>query len=239
VRLFHVTNAISRRFIAHLGCLLAIVLALGWSQLSFGQSFTSSITGTVTDPSGATVAGAKVSLQNMNTNAASELTTRDDGSYQFNNLQPGTYQITVTAPGFQTYIQQNLVLQAQVASRVDIPLQVGNAEQKVEVTASAVLLDTETANTSATLDSHLISALPNATRTSLNFVFAVAGTTPAPAGFTDRNATIDQQASMFGLNGGRTGESQILIDGAPSTAVDWGGLFVSPLQDSVQEQQII
>ena len=56
---------------------------------------------------------------------------------------------------------------------------------------------------------------------------------------TQPNGTLDQNASMFGLNGGRTGEASILIDGAPSTAVDWGGLMVSPLQDSVQEQQII
>ena len=56
---------------------------------------------------------------------------------------------------------------------------------------------------------------------------------------TQTNGTFDQNASMFGLNGGRTGEASILIDGAPSTAVDWGGLMVSPLQDSVQEQQIV
>ena len=56
---------------------------------------------------------------------------------------------------------------------------------------------------------------------------------------TSRSQTYDQYGSTFGINGGRTAESEILIDGAPSTAVDWGGLMVSPIQDSVQEQQVV
>lgn len=219
--------------------LLLVMLCGLLCHLGVAQTFTSSITGTVTDPSGAAVPHVKVELKNMATDDVREATSQSDGTYQFNNLPPATYQITVTAPGFKTYIKQNLILSAQVNANVEIPLEVGGTEQKVEVTASAVLLDTETANSSAIMDSALISALPNATRTPLNFVFAVAGTTEGPAGMTQKNGTFDQNASMFGLNGGRTGESAILIDGAPSTAIDWGGLMVSPLQDSVQEQQII
>ncbi|HEY1213528.1 MAG TPA: carboxypeptidase-like regulatory domain-containing protein, partial [Bryobacteraceae bacterium] len=203
------------------------------------QTFTSSITGTVTDPSGAAVVNAKVQLRNMAINDVREFTTQSEGTYQFNNLQPGTYQVSVTAPGFKTYVKSNLILSAQLSARVNIPLELGGTEQRVEVNASTVLVDTETANTSTTLDSRLISALPNATRNPLTFVFAVAGTTEAPGGMTQRNGTLDQNASSFGLNGGRSGEESILIDGAPSTALDWGGLMVSPLQDSVQEQQIV
>lgn len=218
---------------------LAAALCGLFCQLSLTQTFTSSITGAITDPSGAAVLNAKVEVRNMATNDVREFTSQADGSYQVTNLQPGTYQLTVTAPGFKTYVKSNLILSAQIGATVNIPLQVGDTQQKVEVTGSAVLVDTETANSSAILDSHLINALPNATRSPLNFVFAVAGTTEGPPGMTQRNGTFDQNASMFGLNGGRTGESSILIDGAPSTAVDWGGLMVSPLQDSVQEQQIV
>lgn len=219
--------------------LLCAFAALLVSQLAVAQTFTSSITGVVTDPTGAAVSGASVEIKNMGTNDVRTFTSKEDGSYQFNNLQPGTYQITVTAHGFKTHVQQNLILQAQVASTVNVSLEVGNTQQRVEVTASAVLLDTQTANTSATLDSHLLATLPNGTRNPLNFVFAVAGTTPGPAGETQPNGTLDQNSSVFGINGGRSGEAQILIDGAPSTAIDWGGLIVAPLQDSVQEQQVI
>ncbi|HET9101323.1 MAG TPA: TonB-dependent receptor, partial [Acidobacteriaceae bacterium] len=65
------------------------------------------------------------------------------------------------------------------------------------------------------------------------------GTTAAQGGMTSRSQTYDQYGSTFGINGGRTAESEILIDGAPSTAVDWGGLMVAPIQDSVQEQQVV
>ncbi len=219
---------------------LRFILLCGlFGQLLLAQTFTSSITGTVTDPTGAAVQSARVELKNMGTNDIHDATTTTNGTYQFNNLQPGTYQVSVTAPGFKTYVKGNLVLQAQIGASVNVALEVGDTQQKVEVTESAVLVDTETANTSATLDSRLIAALPNNTRNPLNFVFAVAGTTEAPGGMNQRNGTLDQNSSMFGLNGGRSGEESVLIDGAPSTGVDWGGLMVAPLQDSIQEQQII
>ncbi len=218
---------------------IASAFALSLASLCFGQTFTSSITGLITDPSGANVANATVQLKNMGNDALFNATSSSGGSYQFNNLNPGTYEITVTAPGFKTYVKSNLILQTQLAASINIPLELGNTQQKVEVTASSVLVDTETANTSVTLDSRLINALPNSTRNPLNFVFAVAGTTIAPGGQTQTSGSLDQMSSNFGLNGGRTGDEAILIDGAPSQAVDWGGLMVSPLQDSVQEQQIV
>jgi hypothetical protein len=207
--------------------------------LCLSQTFSSSITGIISDPSGAVVVGATVELENMATNDKRKFTSQDNGNYQFNNLIPGTYQVTVTAPGFKTYVRQNLILQAETAATVNVTLEVGGTEQKVEVAGSALLVDTRTANDSAILDQRLVAELPNNTRNPLNFVFALAGTTPAPGGQTQRAGTLDQMSSNFGLNGGRTGEEQVLIDGAPSQAVDWGGLLVAPLQDSVQEQEVV
>lgn len=214
-------------------------LILASFTLCFGQTFTSSITGVVSDPTGAIVMGAKVELKNSATNDLRTATSLDNGSYQFNNLPPGTYEINVTAPGFKTFVQTDLNLQAQTNASVNVALEVGGTEQRVEVTGGGTLVDTQTANNSVTLESRLIAALPNNTRNPLNFVFALAGTTEAPGGQTARNGSLDQMSSNFGLNGGRTGNEQVLIDGAPSQAVDWGGLLVSPLQDSVQEQQVI
>ncbi len=218
---------------------LALAAGLSFSLSLVAQTFTSSITGVVTDPTGAVISGASVRLLNEGNNNEHDFTSSNDGSYQFNNLEPGSYSVTVNAPGFKTSVRSHLVLQAQIASTVNVGLQLGGSEQKVEVTSSAVLVDTQTANNVTTLDSRLIAALPNNTRNPLNFVFALAGTTEAPGGQTQRNGSLDQMSSNFGLNGGRTGNEQILIDGAPSQAVDWGGLLVSPLQDSIQEQQVV
>ena len=77
-------------------------------------------------------------------------------------------------------------------------LAIGGAEQSVQVASEAVLLDTESANNSVTLDSHLIESLPNSYRNPLNFVFALAGTTEAQSGMTSRSTSFDQNASVTG-----------------------------------------
>jgi hypothetical protein len=226
---------------AHLksSLVLSIVAALVLSAFASGQTFSGSIAGTVTDPAGAVVSGAKVQLKNVDTHDTRDSTADADGSYRFDNLLPGTYEISAQAPGFKSYVQSNMILRANTAATLNIALQLGGTEQKVEVTGEAVLLDTQSANNSVTLDSHLIEALPNNTRNPLNFVFSLAGTTEAQGGMTTRSGSFDQNYSMFGLNGGRSGNETILIDGAPSQAVDWGGLMVSPINDSVQEQQVV
>jgi hypothetical protein len=217
---------------------LSVVLSATISQSVFAQTFSASIAGVVTDPSGSVVPGAKVHLRNMETNDVRDVTATPAGSYKFDNLLPGTYEISAEAQGFKRYVQTNMILRASTAATVNLPLTIGASEQSVQVTGEAVLLDTESANNSVTMDSHLIEALPNSYRNPLNFVFALAGTTEAQSGQTSRSTSFDQMGSQFGLNGGRIGNEQILIDGAPSTAVDWGGLFVAPNQDAVQEQQV-
>ena len=216
------------------------VLILGVAIPScLAQTFSASIAGTITDPSGSAVVGAKVHLRNMGTNDTRDARSNSTGAYKFDNLLPGTYEITAEASGFKKHVQTNMILRASTAATVNVPLSVGATEQTVQVTGEAVLLDTESATNLVTMDDHLIEALPNSYRNPLNFVFALAGTTEAQAGLTSRSTSFDQMGSMVGLNGGRTGNEQVLIDGAPSTAVDWGGLLVAPINDSVEEQQIV
>ena len=203
------------------------------------QTFSASITGTVTDKTGAVISGAIVKLTNADTKDERQKITGPSGAYDFQNLLPGNYQLDASAPGFQSVLKTGLVLRANTAASVDMQLMVGGAQQQVVVSANTVLVDTETPNNSITMDQVLIESLPNSTRNPLNFVFDLAGTTQAQGGLTSRSQTFDQQASAFGINGGRSAEAEILIDGAPSTAIDWGGLLVSPIQDSVQEQQVV
>jgi len=203
------------------------------------QTFSASISGTITDSSGAVVRGVDVLLTNMDTKDIRDAKSNESGEYNFTNLLPGTYQITATSAGFKVFRQSNMLLRANTAATVDVKLQVGAEQQQVQVSAEALLVDTESANNSVTMDQQLIESLPNSTLNPLNFVYDIAGTTESQGGMTSRSNTYDQYGSTFGLNGGRSAESEILIDGAPSTAVDWGGLMVSPMQDSVQEQQIV
>src|SRR5205814_5035637 len=228
-------SSLKRAFLLSIADLFSAALV----QSGFAQTFSASIAGVVTDPSGSVVPGAKIHLRNMATNDTRDAVSTSAGTYKFDNLLPSTYEITAEAPGFKTYHQSNMILRANTAASVNVPLVVGGTEQRVDVSAEAVLHDTQSPTKLATLDSHLIESLPNSYRSPLNFVFALAGTTEGQSGMTSRSGSFDQNASMFGINGGRTGNAQILIDGAPSTAVDWGGLLVSPTNDAVQEQQIV
>jgi hypothetical protein len=231
----HTVRTVIRSLAGTLGLLLAVFSI----QSAQAQTFSASIAGTVTDSSGAVVSGARLQLQNLATNDIREEKAGGEGSYIFNALLPGTYKITATAAGFETYIRTSLILDANTAATVNVQMKVGATQQRVEVTASTVLVDTESATNSVTTDQALLEALPNNTLQPLNFIFDLAGTTEAQGGMTSRSSFLDQMGSMFGINGGRTGESEILVDGAPSTAIDWGGMMVSPINDSVQEQQVI
>ncbi len=219
--------------------MLWVLLAVCLIRPAVAQTFSSSISGTVTDSSGAVVPGAQLQLQNVNTKDLRVATSDARGFYTFSNLLPGVYEITASATGFEKYLKSGMTLNASTAATVDISLHVGVATQQVTVSGSTILLNTENATNSVTMDSQLLAALPQSTLQPLNFVYDLAGTTPAQGGMTSRSSSFDQYGSTFGINGGRSGESEILIDGAPSTAIDWGGLMVSPIQDSVQEQQVI
>src|SRR3954471_3453375 len=106
-------------------CALAII-----SQNCFAQTFSSSIAGTVTDASGSVVPGTNVHLLNMSTHDTREALSSAAGTYRFDNLLPGTYQIAADASGFKAFVQSNMILPASTAATVNIPLALGGVEQK-------------------------------------------------------------------------------------------------------------
>src|SRR5438093_7422522 len=218
--------------------ILAMILAGPASKTCSGQTFAANLSGVVTDPNGAVVPGVAVELKNSATNDLRQATTGPDGAFVFPDLNPGTYDLSVKAPGFQHFVREGITLFAGRSSELNVKLEVGQPSETVEVKGTAALLDTKSANESATLNRTLVTELPTNTRTPLNFVFAFAGTVPAPGGMYSPDQTFDQMFNSFGLNGGRSMSTAILLDGAPATAADWGGLIVSPTVDSVQELQV-
>src|ERR1700683_5858515 len=104
---------------------------------------TASISGTVTDPSGAVVAGATVTATNVETGVVTTLTTNSQGFYSFQSLPLGTYTINVQQNGFKGYAQTGVVLDVNSALVIDVQLQVGTTTEKVEVSADALHVDTE------------------------------------------------------------------------------------------------
>ena len=216
---------------------LVSTLLIGALPPASAQTFTGNITGIVTDASGATLAGAQVSLKNLGTNDSRSATTNDSGLYNFPQLPPGNYRLEVQMKGFKQYQVANIPLQSAQVAEVNASLSLGDVNESIKVEAAALAIDTQTANKEVTLSSAMVAELPVNARVPFVLVHATAGVTAVRTGVS--GATTDQNHNRFSLNGGRGQGGLVLIDGVPATAGDWGGLIASPGVDSVQETQVI
>src|SRR6266852_383244 len=114
-----------------------------FSMAAFAQSDRGTITGTIVDPAGAVVAGAKVEAKNVDTGTPYEVASTGTGNYTLSQLPAGSYEVAVTVPGFKKSVRQNIVVQVAGTLRVDVTLEVGSAAESVTVTEAAPLLKTE------------------------------------------------------------------------------------------------
>ncbi len=140
---------------------VALALCL-CSQLLAGV--TASISGTVTDPSGAIVAGATVTATNVETGVATTQPTNASGYYSFQSLPLGTYTIDVAQTGFKEYAQTGLVLDVNSALVVDVKLQVGASSEKVEVSSTALHVDTQSTQMGEVITGKEMTDVPLVTR---------------------------------------------------------------------------
>src|SRR5579884_2986678 len=115
---------------------------LATAALTFGQSATTSLHGTVTDPKGAVVAGAQVTISNPATGLSRATKSGDQGEYQFLELPPATYELTVKAPGFAIAKEKNIQLLVRTPGTLNVSLQVSGNVETVEVNAAANMINT-------------------------------------------------------------------------------------------------
>jgi hypothetical protein len=135
---------------------LAIMVVPG----SFGQGITGSITGTVTDTSGAPIAGATVAIRQQGTDASRTLVTSDVGSYRITQLAPGTYNVRIDKTGFKTFQQENVTLAIDQVAEIDARLDVGSQQQTVNVTDVSPVIQTEDSSVGLVVDSPTIQNTP-------------------------------------------------------------------------------
>ncbi len=138
-------------------CGLAV---LCFSGLALAQTTSTAILGTVTDPSGAVVSGAKVTLLQVQTGIRRQDITSNTGDYSFPLLDPGVYSVTVESPGFQTQTRAGIRLELDQKARIDFNLQVGTETQTVEVTSQGALLSTDQASLGQVVNRQQVVELP-------------------------------------------------------------------------------
>jgi hypothetical protein len=220
------------------GCFLML------GTLAFAQSATTSLHGTVSDPKGAVVVGAAVSLSDPATGLSRNLTTGAQGEYQFLELPPATYQMTVTSPGFATLIERNIQLLVRTPATLNVTLQVAGGVQTVEVNASAALVNTEDASMGHAFDKDQIQSLPFEGREPASILTLQAGvvyTGNSRAINSQTQSGFDSDSRSGTVNGGRSDQTNITLDGTDDNDQAGGralqGAIRVPL-DSLEEFRV-
>jgi len=213
--------------------LLLILMAAWLIPTAFAQTITASLAGTVRDPSGAVVPGAKVQVVNTATNATRSLETGPDGRFVAPSLPPGSYSVIVTAAGFKRAERAGIELRVNQAAEIEVIMEVGGVTETVEITAEPPLLDTASAGVGHVIGTQSIVNLPLNQRNPYALVFLVPGVV-GNVGFYFNNVNI-------AINGGRPGANEILVDGIPSSPPLVNpilGYSVFPCVDAVQEFKV-
>ncbi|MBS1828953.1 MAG: TonB-dependent receptor [Acidobacteria bacterium] len=204
--------------------------------LSFLDAQTASLTGRVADPTGAIIQGAHVSVESAATSIAVKVETNTDGFYIVPSLQPGRYTVTVTKEGFVPLKQSGLELQVQQAARLDLTLQLGAVTESVQVSAQALLLDSESSTVGQVIGSKQVAELPLLGRNP----YALAMLVPSvrPSGGVN-NLPVDQISTVsFMINGQRASANEFLLDGAPNSSPSQNQPVINSNPDTVQEFKV-
>jgi Carboxypeptidase regulatory-like domain len=206
-------------------CLSLLALSLSaFAQIQNGQ-----FTGTVTDPSGASLANAQVTVTNVATNLSVTTTTNQEGLYVAKELPVGTYKISAEATGFKTITNNNVTLNAGTIARVDFKMQLGQAREIVEVTGEASAVNVEDSKLANVVNSSQVENLPLNGRNIYDLIQM------APGAVNVRGVMSENGANTV-VNGLREDFNGFLINGVSNKGLS-GGAVTQPVEDTVQEFQ--
>ena len=225
--------------------LFFVVISALFPVITPAQINTGKITGFVSDPSGAFIAGITVTAVNGGTGVVTKAETSGTGEYLLNFLLPGTYRVEVEKEGFKKVLHSGVIVDAGGIDRVDFTLLVGDVSQTIDVQANAINVATETSELSQTFSHHDLDALPNLDRNPLYQMNLIPG------------ANNDSGSGNYGTNGGENGSAvgqtrpqlasiggidananTVYIDGVPNREPQNAYISLTPAIEGVQEVQV-
>jgi hypothetical protein len=208
----------------------------GWAQYT-----TARLSGIVSDPSGAVVAGAAITVQDVGTGYSQTANSTSAGQYLFPSLPVGTYQITVSMAGYNRYVQKGIVLSVNQAASQDVQLQVGMVEQQVVVNANSSLVTTDSATVGQLIDEKEIEELPLNGRYVQELVFLAPGTTNVTANYCAANCEggVFPSEQYAKVNGGGANGVNYLLDGVDANDTYINANVPFPNPDALQEFNLI
>jgi hypothetical protein len=214
-----------------------ILTGLAISLNLFAQDFRATLQGTITDPQGASIANASVSLRNVETGVERNTTSGDDGFYRLQFLTPGPYSLQVRAPGFRSAVRDGITLSLSQTLREDVALVLGETSETVQVRAEVNTVETDTTALGTAIRQEIRDNLPLKGRSSL-FMFALTpGVVNNRYGEDTRpNDTITN--ILFSANGAPVAATDVFVDGVANTVNVNRGVNISqwvPAVDSIGE----
>ncbi len=218
-------------------CILAVLLT--GSPLA-AQETRATLSGTVFDPGGATVSGSILKLTNIDTDVSVTAKTNASGQYRFLFINPGNYRLSAEATGFQSYVENGIVLNVSQASTVDIKLLLGSQSDTVTVTSEQPLLETEKSDRGVVLNERSLEELPIAVRNPIVLVEIVPGVTQVTQRY-DLLPFTNNGNSGYSINGLNGDATENLLDGAPNDMIyqSLNSIAYIPFVDAVAEFKTI
>lgn len=214
---------------------ISLFISLPLSAQTFGE-----ITGRISDPSGAGIPDAAITLTNTATNAVRRTNTTSDGDYSLPSVPPGIYNIRAEHPGFKVLNQNKVEVQVQQTVRLDYTLEVGQVSEAVEVSANATLLQAENATVGTVIGNQSITELPLNGREYLNLVALTsnANTLSPAAGQAGSRQGGDRASQSISAGGNRIMYDYFTLDGVNNTDFDFNTYVVLPSIDAIQEFKV-
>ncbi|MFI5071789.1 MAG: carboxypeptidase regulatory-like domain-containing protein, partial [Terriglobales bacterium] len=219
-----------------IGAVVVVAFLCGMTPQASGQAVFGGILGTVTDPQGAAVVGATVTVTDQDKGTTQETTTNDSGNYSVTHLIPDAYRIKVEAKSFKTSEQKDITVSADTAARVDLALEPGSTSESVEVTAEAPQLQTDRAEVSVEFDSKYIADLPVLNRNFTNFELLTPGT--QKLGWSHAATENPQGGGQIFVNGQHFSGTGFQLDGTDNQDPILGIIVINPNLDAVTEAKI-
>ena len=226
---------ISTRILQLVAIATMLSAAAVWTS---AQTQTATVRGEVTDSTGAVIPGAALTLTNLDQNRPWEAESNAAGAYVIQQIPPGNYSLVVQADGFKRYERQRFILQVAQVAEINVPLEVGDITETVEITAEAPLLETATSDLGEVVNSRTAESLPLNGRNVLQLIGLTPGinTTRNFRNSTNGNGSIS--AIAFSANGGRNVANSIMLDGSSQEVMGFNQPSYIPSPDTLQEFKV-
>ena len=213
---------------------LELMVILGLALPLWGQETTGTITGAVSDPSGAVVTNAEITVINTGTGATFKTSTNSSGTYMLRTLPVGTYRLTAGAPGFKRYEANDIVTQVNEITRLDITMSVGDVSETIEVSAPTVNVNTEDASLRTVVDQRRVEDLPLNGRDPVQLMRLVAGVSLYNGSGLTSGTTYPGVVSVS-VNGNRGNSTNYILDGGQNNDHYSNAPNPMPNPDALQE----